>query len=150
MSLPTALLDDAGRADLLEFYGDVFGWTEHADLTDPGKRLVMMCTTFEQFVFLLGNDRTPTTGARMDHFGLSVGTEEEFDETLARAQAWVRKDPTATEVIGPIDEFYGPLRMRSFYVRHTLPLMTEIQWWDWRSLEGVDLSAHVPVAVPQL
>jgi hypothetical protein len=147
MSVPSATLDDDGRKDIVEFFGDVFGWQELEQMTESGHRLVLMAHTFEQFVFLLANDKTPTVGARMDHFGFSVGTEEEFEETLSKAQAWVARDAAATEVIGPMDEFYGPLRMRSFYVRHGLPLMTEIQWWDWDSVSGAAASDE-RIAVP--
>jgi predicted enzyme related to lactoylglutathione lyase len=139
LSLPSASLTPEGTQDLKDFYGDVFGWTELEQMSEPGKRLVLMAHSFEQFVFLVANDKTPTTGARMDHFGLSVATEVEFEETLAKAQAWVAKDGEATQVIGPIDEFYGPLRLRQFYVSHSLPFMVELQWFDWDSVK--DLAA---------
>ena len=40
MTVPADLLDEAGRAAILEFYGDVFGWQEMPTMTVDRKRLV--------------------------------------------------------------------------------------------------------------
>ena len=41
ISVPAALLDADGRASLLDFFGEVFGWTEMPTLTEDGHRLVL-------------------------------------------------------------------------------------------------------------
>ena len=57
MSVPAALLDAEGRASLLDFFGEVFGWTEMPTLTEDGHRLVLRAHSNEQFVFLIADDR---------------------------------------------------------------------------------------------
>ena len=72
MSVPAALLDAKGRASLLDFFGEVFGWTEMPTLTEDGHRLVLRAHSNEQFVFLIADsepmrcpsgDRTRDTNA---------------------------------------------------------------------------------------
>ena len=41
MSLPAEALDEAGRTALLDFYGEVFGWTEMPTMTVDRERLVV-------------------------------------------------------------------------------------------------------------
>ena len=53
MSVPAELLSAAGRAELLRFYEDVFGWTEIPSLTEDEKRLVLQAYRNDQFVFLV-------------------------------------------------------------------------------------------------
>jgi len=58
MSLPAEALAEVGRADLLAFYGEVFGWTEMPTMTVDRERLVLRCHSHEQFVFLHAEDFT--------------------------------------------------------------------------------------------
>ena len=81
MSVPAALLDAEGRASLLDFYGEVFGWTEMPTLTEDGRRLVLRAHSNEQFVFLLGRETSPSATA-LAHVALRV-TIEEFYKSLA-------------------------------------------------------------------
>jgi len=130
MSVPPALIDAESGPALLDFYGDVFGWEEMPQLTEPGRLLVFKVHSFGQFVYLHADDKAPMMANRRDHVGLQVETQEEFDRCLGRAQAWTDKGPE-TEIIGPQDESFGPVRLRSYYVRHRLPLMVEVQLFDW-------------------
>ena len=73
ISMDPALLDDRGRAELLDFYGDVFGWTEGDNTGEVGNPLIMYTGAFGQFVYLLPGDpylRAPA----MDHFGVQVAS----------------------------------------------------------------------------
>jgi len=56
LSLPSEALQPAGRAEIVDFYGGVFGWTEYPQLTEDGRRLVLGLATYDQFVFLVGDD----------------------------------------------------------------------------------------------
>ena len=85
MSVPSELLEPAGRAELTAFYADVFGWQELPTETVDGQKLVFGVHTVEQFVFLIADD-PPMTCPRLDHYGLSVQTEAELDAVLAKAQ----------------------------------------------------------------
>src|SRR5438874_6519132 len=91
MSLPADALDEHGRADIVAFYQEVFGWDEVTQMTEDRKRLVLSAYRFGQFVFLTG-DEPHMTGPRMDHFGLEVDTMEELEEMLGRAKAYKEKD----------------------------------------------------------
>jgi hypothetical protein len=130
MSVPSELLEAEGRAELAAFYGDVFGWNELPTETVDGKKLVFGVHTIEQFVFLIA-DEPPMACPRLDHFGLSVATEAELDAVLAKAQAWQARDDRV-DIVDKQTEDHGMLAITSIYVRYLLPMMVEIQWWDYR------------------
>jgi len=85
MSVPADLLEADGRAELLRFYGEVFGWTEMPGMTLDRERMVLRVHSNEQFVFLIA-DAQPMACPRMDHFGLSVAAPAELYETVERAR----------------------------------------------------------------
>lgn len=130
MSLPADLLDEANRADIVRFYDEVFGWKELPTMTEDRHRLVLSCYTYEQFVFLIAED-SPMTCARLDHYGFSVETEAELDEMLARAKAFQARDDRVDLVDRSVDD-HGMLAITSFYVGYLLPMMVEVQWWDFK------------------
>jgi len=130
MSVPAHLLDEAGRHDLLRFWGEVFGFEELPTETVDRHKLVLQAYDWEQFVFLVAEDE-PMQCPRLDHFGMSVETEAEMHAFLERAQAFQAEDDRV-EIIGPtLEEHAGALRLHSFYVRFLLPMMLEVQWFDW-------------------
>ena len=131
MSVAADALDADGRSALIAFYGDVFGLEEYAELTEDRHRLVFRAHSHEQFVFLIAED-APMTAPRMDHFGLSVSSLEDFEEVARRAAAWKAKEPEHVDLIEPsYEEFAGALRLHSFYVRYRLPLMVETQHFEY-------------------
>ena len=70
MSVSAELLDERNRADILKFYGEVFGWSEMPTMTLDGQRLVLRCHSNEQFVFLVHNESDePMVCPKGDHFG---------------------------------------------------------------------------------
>ncbi len=133
MSVPADLLDEAGRAALLRFYGDVFGWTEMPTLTRDRERLVMRAHSNEQFVFLVA-DPEPMRCPEGDHFGLSVGTPAELEAIRDRAAKFAERDPDVVIDEGAVED-YRVLKLHSFYVRYRLPLRIEVQCYEWA--EGV-------------
>ncbi len=130
MSLPADLLAEEGRRDIARFYEEVLGWHEIPQMTEDRRRLVLGAHTIEQFVFLIAND-SPMSAPRLDHFGLSVGTEAELDEILAKAKAYREKDDRVDIVDKQTDD-YDMLAITSIYVGYLLPMMVEIQWWDFK------------------
>ncbi|MEQ1787929.1 MAG: hypothetical protein ABL966_12810 [Acidimicrobiales bacterium] len=131
MSVAAGELDASGRASIVAFYGDVFGFEEYEDLTEDRRRLVLRAHTHEQFVFLIADD-APMAAPRLDHFGLSVATLADFEEVARRAAAWKAKEPDSVDLIEPTsEEFVGALRLHSFYVRYRLPLMVETQHFEY-------------------
>jgi hypothetical protein len=132
MSLPPDLLDDEHRRLLVEFYGDVFGFVELPMLTEDRKRLVLQVHTVEQFLFLIAEDQ-PMQCPRLDHWGVSVGEESELDDILARARRWQARDDRV-DIIDKKTDDHGVLAITSIYVRYLLPMMIEVQWWDYKDM----------------
>jgi hypothetical protein len=136
MSLTAEMLDEEHRKLRADFFGDVFGFVDIPMMTIDRKRLVFQVHNIEQFVFLIADD-PPMTCARLDHFGLSVGAEEELDEILARARAWKERDDRVEIVDKKVDD-HGMIAITSIYVRYLLPMMIEIQWWDFKGMPRAD------------
>jgi predicted enzyme related to lactoylglutathione lyase len=130
MSVPAELLGEDGRRDVVRFYDEVFGWKELPTETVDRKKLVLSAYTYEQFVFLIADD-PPMACPRLDHFGMSVATERELDDMLARARAFQARDDRVDIVDREVTD-HGMLAITSFYVRYLLPLMVEVQWWDFK------------------
>jgi hypothetical protein len=130
MSVPADLLDADGRRQLCDFYGEVFGWVELPTETVDRKKLVFGVHDVEQFVFLIA-DEPPMSCPRLDHFGLSVGTEAELDDVLAKAQAFRERDERV-DIIDKRTDDHGMLAITSIYVRYLLPMMVEIQYWEFK------------------
>ena len=130
MSLPADALGADGRKAITDFYGDVFGWLEYEMLTQDRRRLVMRVHSDEQFVFLIA-DEQPMTAPRLDHFGMSVGTLEEFEDLYKKVQDKAAADPAVDVVERDIDEYEGYLKLHNFYVRYKLPMMVEVQHFEY-------------------
>jgi hypothetical protein len=130
MSLPPDLLGDEGRRDIVHFFDEVFGWKELPTETVDRKKLVLSAYTYEQFVFLIADD-PPMACPRLDHFGMSVETEQELDDMLARAKAFQARDDRVDIVDKELTD-HGMLAITSFYVGYLLPMMVEVQWWDFK------------------
>jgi len=130
MSLAADLLGPVHRDEIVRFYNEVFGWEELPMLTIDERRLVLSVYTYEQFVFLIADD-TPMTCPRLDHYGISVATEAELDGMLERAKAFQQRDDRV-DIIDKKVEDHSVLAITSCYVRYLLPMMVEVQWWDWK------------------
>ena len=139
MSVPADLLDEQGRADLCRFYGDVFGFQELPTMTEDRRRLVFGCYTIEQFVFLIAGEGQMSC-PRLDHYGFSVGSEEELDAMLARAKEFHAHDPRVDIIDKHVDD-HGMLAITSFYVGYLLPMMVEVQWWDFKQSAAASAGA---------
>ena len=129
MSVPAELLAEEPRAEILLFYGEVFGWTEMPTLTEDRKRLVLRAYNNEQFVFLVA-DPEPMRCPQGDHFGMSVGTPRELLEMLDRARKFKERDDRV-EIVEHEVEDYGVLKLHNCYVRYRLPMMVEVQCYEW-------------------
>lgn len=129
ISVPSSALEDAGRAELLAFYGEVFGWEEMPTMTKPGEQLVLQAYSYDQFVFLVAADE-PMTCPPMDHFGMAVDSLDELRAFHGKAGDFEARDERVR--LTPIQlEDFGVLKLHSFYVGYVLPMMVEVQHWDW-------------------
>jgi len=129
MSVSADLLDVDGRAALVDFHQQVYGFTELTEMTVDRERLVLSCCDYQQFIFLIVED-TPMVAPRLDHYGLSVSSKADFDACYERARVAAAADPRV-DLIAPKFDDFEVLKLHSFYVGFLLPLMIEIQYWEF-------------------
>ncbi len=132
MSVPASLLDDRTRAEILAFYGEVFGWCEQA-LDEPGHPLVIRIHVAPtQFVFVQPEAADAMRAGGMDHFGIEVDSEEALDAILASARRLQMHDPRVEivdkEIVRtPSADGAFEYETLNCYVRYILPLSVEVQ-----------------------
>ncbi|HEY7135428.1 MAG TPA: hypothetical protein VIB48_10195 [Acidimicrobiia bacterium] len=129
MSVPSELLEPENRTLLTDFYGEVFGWQELPTETVDGKKLVFGVYQIDQFVFLIADD-SPMTCPRLDHYGISVFSGDDFHGILERAKAYQERDDRVDIIDEKLDD-HGMLTITSCYIRYLLPMMVEVQWWEF-------------------
>lgn len=138
ISVEPALLDDRGRADVLSFYGEVFGWTEGDNSGEKGNPLILYTGTFAQFVYLL--PATPAMQAPpLDHFGLQVSSLAEIDEIVTRARRFAEHDDRVRIIERESRTTHGTdtdYTLTSAYIGYVLPLMVELQHLELTSPAG--------------
>ncbi len=129
LTVDPAILDDRGRAEILDFYGEVFGWTEGDNTGETGNPLILYTGVFAEFVYLLPGDPFMVTPA-LDHFGLQVATRAELEDIVGRAKARQARDDrvriidiAARTTPRPTQDF----TLTSAYIGFVLPLMVELQ-----------------------
>jgi hypothetical protein len=134
ITMDPALLDDHGRAELLDFYGDVFGWTEGDNSGELGNPLILYTGAFGQFVYLLPGDpylRAPA----MDHFGVQVASIAQLEGIVARTKARQANDERVTLIDVHTRTTHGPTHdytMTSAYIGFVMPLLIELQHLERR------------------
>jgi hypothetical protein len=135
ISMDPAVLDDRGRAEVLDFYGDVFGWTEGDNTGEEGNPLILYTGAFGQFVYLLPADPA-LTAPPLDHFGLMVDTLDELREIVVRARHRAETDDRVRIIDEHARITHGPdhdYTLTSAYIGFVLPLMIELQHLERRS-----------------
>jgi len=146
MSMPEAVFDEAMRADVVRFYGEVFGWTRYVEDREPGNPLIMRMAEPTQFVYIL-SQKDGMVAPPMDHFGVEVAEESELDEALERAARFREKDGRVRIVEKkvtryPVDLSLAPemagstLDLVNCYIGYLLPLMVEIQHFRLAPVDG--------------
>ena len=128
-TMDRSLLDPDGRAAILDFYGEVFGWTEGDNTMEKHDPLILYTGEFAEFVYLLPGD-DPLRCPRLDHFGYQVATLEELQGIVDRAKAR-RTTDDRVQIIdvesrltkGDASEYV----LTSAYIGFLLPFMIELQ-----------------------
>ncbi len=123
------LLNETGRKEIVDFYREVFGWTELEMLTVDRARLVLQCHRIDQFVYIVGGEPI-TTCTPLDHFGMTVGSLAELEEILARARHYQEGDDRV-EIIDHGIEDHDILKLHNCYFRYLFPMKIEIQYYEW-------------------
>jgi len=129
MSMPADALGAEHRADIVRFWSEVFGFEELPTMTEDRHRLVLSCVHWEQFIFLIAEDE-PMACPRLDHFGLSVSSLDDLTAAWERAKAFRDVDPRV-DVIDPTVDDHDVVKIHSFYVGYLLPMMCELQYWEF-------------------
>jgi catechol 2,3-dioxygenase-like lactoylglutathione lyase family enzyme len=136
ISVDADVMNDEGRAALLDFFSEVFGWTEGDNSTEKGNPLILYTGTLGQFLYLLpATDRFMVT-PNMDHFGLEVSSKEDLEEILERARAYQSKDARVrlTDVGAMVTHHNdNEYTLTNAYVWFLIPLWIELQHVERRS-----------------
>ncbi len=128
ITMPPGELDDAARAEIKDFYGDVFEWFEGDNTGESGNPLILM-TGQMQFVYLLPGDPALEC-PRLDHFGLELSSVEEIEAIVDKAKAWQEKDDRVQIIDVKARSSEGPRGnyvLTSAYIGFRLPMMVELQ-----------------------
>jgi hypothetical protein len=130
ISVDAAVLDESGRAALLDFFGEVFGWSEGDNSTERGNPLILYTGAMRQFLYLLPASDDFLRAPRLDHFGLEVASRKELVTILDRAKAYQQRDDRVTII--DLDEMvtHGPTSdytLTNAYIGFLIPLMIELQ-----------------------
>ena len=137
ISVDADVMDDEGRAALLDFYSEVFGWTEGDNSTEKGNPLILYTGESRQFLYLLPAKDEFMVTPNMDHFGMEVSSKEEMTEILDRVRAYQRKDDRVRITdIGTMVTHYNDAEytLTNVYIWFLLPLWMELQHVEPRSL----------------
>lgn len=129
LTMDPAALDDAGRTEILGFYGEVFGWTEGDNSMEDGDPLILYTGAFGQFIYLLPGEPS-LVAPRMDHFGLQVATRDELVAITERAKHRAAQDDRVRIVDVHARTFPtagGQYTLTSAYIGFVLPLLVELQ-----------------------
>jgi hypothetical protein len=136
ISVDANVMNDTGRAALLDFFSEVFGWVEGDNSTEKGNPLILYTGSSGQFLYLLPASDEYMVTPNMDHFGLEVSSIGELHEILGRVKAYQRKDSRVrvTEV-GAMTTHYQEKEytLSNAYIWFLLPLWIELQHVEQRS-----------------
>lgn len=122
-------LDADGRRALLDFYTEVFGWTEMPGMSRDRELLVLRCHSNEQFVYIHAAADPMRCGAT-EHFGMSVATPSDLDAIYERARKFRERDTDVDLTERGMDD-YTAVKVHHFYVRYRLPVSIEVQCFEW-------------------
>ena len=136
ISVDAEVMDEAGRADLLRFYSEVFGWVEGDNSTEQGNPLILYTGSLGQFLYLLPAKDEFMVTPNMDHFGMEVSSKEELLEILKRVKAYQQKDPRVRVTdVGAMTTRYQDKEytLTNAYIWFLIPLWIELQHIERRA-----------------
>jgi hypothetical protein len=136
ISVDAAVLDEAGRRSLVDFFGEVFGWVEGDNSTEQGNPLILYTGELRQYLYLLPAADDFLRAPRLDHFGLEVASVDELVAIVERARAYRSNDERVTII--DVDEMVthgttSDFTLTHAYVGFLIPLLIELQHITERS-----------------
>ena len=126
VSVPHEALNEVGRKALLDFYGEVFGWTEIKELRLDDRLTLRISAS--QYLNVRSRD-DPMRCSGYEHFGVSVTSQAMFQGIRDRARSYAQRDP-AVEFVETETTPLGRSTLRVFRVRYRIPLTVEVQFLD--------------------
>jgi hypothetical protein len=127
LTFPRGALDDATRADIAAFYGEMFGWRGvDVELFHQKNFLLAGDDGAQSFILLAEADKY-LQAPGYDHLGILCDTREEVDELLELAKKWREKDERVQILEFEKDLVTGPVTVHAFYVRYLLPIQFDVQ-----------------------
>jgi hypothetical protein len=123
VTVPAGQLVGVPRSELLEFYGEVFGWRENAGLSIPRKRIFLRAPTDGQYITIRASE-APMRTSGYEHLGIVADSEAELTAIHARAAEMASRFPDVE--LQAIQQEYGG-SLVTFRVRFRLPLTLEVQ-----------------------
>jgi hypothetical protein len=136
ISVDADIMDEAGRAALLDFFSEIFGWTEGDNSTEKGNPLILYTGSLGQFLYLLPTKDEFMVTPNMDHFGMEVSSMNELTEILERVKAYKAKDDRVrfTEVGDMVTRYEDKqYTLSNAYIWFLIPLWIELQHIEQRS-----------------
>ena len=136
ISVDAEVMNEEGRAALLDFYSEVFGWVEGDNSTETGNPLILYTGSMGQFLYLLPAKDAFMVTPNMDHFGMEVASREELVELLDRVKEYQRKDPRVRVTdVGAMVTRYQDNRytLTNAYIWFLIPLWIELQHVELRT-----------------
>jgi hypothetical protein len=130
ITVDAAILDRAGRASLLDFYGQVFGWVEGDNSTERGNPLIIYTGEMRQYLYLLPSTGEYLRAPHLDHLGLEIASRDELVEILERARDYQTRDDRVAII--DLDEMVthgttSDFTLTNAYISYLIPLQIELQ-----------------------
>lgn len=130
LTLAKGTLDEKTRADLKQFYGELFGF-ESLDVPILGQLGLLLRTDAETSQFLLVTEASePLRSPGFDHLGFLVDSRERVDALLARCRSW-RECDARVQIKEYQDLVQGGVTVHAFYVKFLLPLWFDVQCMEY-------------------
>ncbi len=136
ISVDADVMNDEGRAALLDFFSEVFGWVEGDNSTEKGNPLILYTGSLGQFLYLLPAQDEFMVTPNMDHFGIEVSSKEELAEILDRVTAYQSKDDRVrvTDIGTMVTRYEGnEYTLTNAYIWFLIPLWIELQHVERRA-----------------
>jgi hypothetical protein len=130
ISVDASIMDEEGRAALLDFYSEIFGWIEGDNSTEKGNPLILYTGSLGQFIYLLPARDEFMVTPNMDHFGVEVSSKDELLEILDRVKEYQSKDGRVriTDVGSMVTHYRDKeYTLTNAYVWFLIPLWIELQ-----------------------
>ena len=138
ISVDADVLNDEGRAALLDFYSEIFGWTEGDNSTEKGNPLILYTGSLGQFLYLLPAKDEFMVTPNMDHFGMEVSTMGELVDILERVKVYQDKDDRVrlTDIGSMVTRYRdNEYTLTNAYIWFLIPLWIELQHIERRSAD---------------